>query len=159
MQKEFFNLSDEVCLYTTEMGISDITNWGWQFADNPSSATLRFVRGNKMKTVETLFDEFSAALQFPYYFGENWAAFNECIADLDWLPGKTYIIVITNSDQLFKEESLDELNILIECFEEAGKELKQEDKGFFVVFQYGENERNFKAKLKSITADFQEIHL
>lgn len=159
MQKEFFNLSDEVYLYLAEIGISDITNWGWQFARNHSSITLRFVRGSKMKTVETLFDEFSAALQFPYYFGENWGAFDECIADLDWLPGETYIVVITNSDQLFEQESLDELNILVECFKEAGKEFRQENKGFFVVFQYGENENNFKAKLKSVTTDFREIHL
>jgi RNAse (barnase) inhibitor barstar len=159
MQKEFFNLSDEAFLYLVEIGISDITNWGWQFAETHSSVTLRFVRGNKMKTVETLFDEFSAALQFPYYFGENWGAFDECIADLDWLPGETNIIVTTNSDQLFKEELLDELNILIDCFKRAGTDFKQENKGFFVVFQYNENKRDFKSKLNSITTDFQEIHL
>ena len=159
MQKKDFNLSDDGCLYVTEIGISEITNWGWHFADKNPSVTLRFVRGNKMKTVETLFDEFSAALQFPYYFGGNWGAFGECVADLDWLLGEACIVVITDSDQLFEDEPLDELNILIECFEEARKELKRENKSFFVIFHYGENKRNSKDKLKSIATDFQEIHL
>lgn len=39
-----------------------------------------------MRTVAQLNDEFSAALQFSAYFGENWPAFNECLKDLDWLP-------------------------------------------------------------------------
>jgi hypothetical protein len=29
--------------------------------------------------------EFAASFQFPYYFGENWPAFDECINDLSWL--------------------------------------------------------------------------
>jgi hypothetical protein len=48
--------------------------------------TVRTVRGSKMRTVERLFDELAAALQSPYYFGENWPAFDEYLADMDWLP-------------------------------------------------------------------------
>lgn len=56
--------------------------WGWREA----ALTIRAVRGRKMRTVHGLFDEMAAALQFPYYFEENWAAFDECLADMDWLP-------------------------------------------------------------------------
>jgi len=35
---------------------------------------VRLVRGHKSRAVDGLFDEFAAALQFPYYFGANWAA-------------------------------------------------------------------------------------
>jgi Barstar (barnase inhibitor) len=31
-------------------------------------------------------DEMAAALEFPYYFGGNRPAFNECTSDMDWLP-------------------------------------------------------------------------
>jgi hypothetical protein len=49
-----------------------------------------------MRTYESFFDEFGAALQFRWYFGENGNAFDECITDLSWLalgpPG--FVIVI-----------------------------------------------------------------
>lgn len=63
--------------------------------------TVRTVRGAKMRTDGQLFDEFAAALQFPYYFGENWAAFTECLAEpanLD--PAVGYVIVITSPEQV-----------------------------------------------------------
>ncbi|QIS02446.1 hypothetical protein F5X71_09020 [Nocardia brasiliensis] len=45
------------------------------------------VRGQRMRTTTELFAEFAAAFQFPWYFGQNWAAFDECMTDLDdWLP-------------------------------------------------------------------------
>jgi hypothetical protein len=44
------------------------------------------IRGAECRTEHDLFAEFSAALQFPRYFGWNWAAFEECVADLSWLP-------------------------------------------------------------------------
>lgn len=56
--------------------------------------TVRTVRGPKMGTVERLFDEVAAALQFPYYFGENWPAFDECLSDMDWLPMSVGVVVV-----------------------------------------------------------------
>lgn len=46
---------------------------------------VRSIRGHKCRTIDGMIDEFSSALQFPWYFGENWPAFDECICDLDWL--------------------------------------------------------------------------
>ncbi|NLE81469.1 MAG: barstar family protein [Rhodococcus sp.] len=40
------------------------------------------VRGPKMTTVAHLFDEVAAALQFPYYFGANKDAFDECLSEV-----------------------------------------------------------------------------
>jgi hypothetical protein len=47
-----------------------------------------------MRTVDALFDEMAAALQFPHYFGENWPALDECLSDLDWLPGGAGTVVL-----------------------------------------------------------------
>ena len=49
----------------------------WRLDGNGTSA--RILRGWKMRTVTKMFDEFGAAMQFPYYFGENWPAFDECL--------------------------------------------------------------------------------
>lgn len=77
---------------------------GWSEA----RLTARIVRGSKMRTPRGLFDEVAAALQFPHYFGENWDAFNECIADWDMLPaGEGYVIVITEPDQVLAETGKD----------------------------------------------------
>lgn len=61
---------------------------------------VRVVRGQKMHHYYSLFDEFAAALQFPWYFGENGNAFDECISDLSWIPTRVgYVIVITHSEE------------------------------------------------------------
>lgn len=57
-----------------------------------------------MRSIEKLFDEVSASLQFPYYFGENWAAFDECIADLSWLPADDYLICITAAEETLVDD-------------------------------------------------------
>ena len=52
---------------------------GWTRA-HPESDVLR-VRGNKSPDDAHFFDELAAALQFPYYFGQNWSAVRDCITD------------------------------------------------------------------------------
>lgn len=82
------------------------------------------VRGQKMRTVSALFDEFGAALQFPYYFGENWDAFDECLTDLDWLgyevPG--YVLVVTSADLALADAPAVEWTQLLALLDKAGKE-------------------------------------
>ena len=56
-----------------------------------------------MRTVQGVFDEFAAAFQFPYYFGENWPAFKECLTDLSWLPASAYVVCISKADQLLAD--------------------------------------------------------
>ncbi|RPF54151.1 barstar family protein [Aquisalibacillus elongatus] len=68
---------------------------------------IKEIDGKKCSNVEGLFDEFAIKLQFPTYFGENWAAFDECINDLEWLDGDGYILVISNFDELLTNSSQD----------------------------------------------------
>lgn len=49
-------------------------------------ALVRLVRGSRSATVPEFFNELSAALQFPLYFGHNWDAMDECLADMSWEP-------------------------------------------------------------------------
>jgi RNAse (barnase) inhibitor barstar len=66
--------------------------------------TCRVLRGAKMRSLQGLWDEFGAALQFPDYFGENWAALDECLTDLSWLPGSAYLLLITDAAEVLSNE-------------------------------------------------------
>lgn len=77
---------------------------GW--AD--SGLVVRVVRGRKMRTMQGLFDEFAAALQFPWYFGENADAFDDCLGDLGWLPSQAgYVLVISDPGEVLADATAD----------------------------------------------------
>ncbi|MBO0856706.1 MAG: barstar family protein [Nocardia sp.] len=82
----------------------------------PDGYVVRELRGAKMRTTDGLFDEFAAAFQFPYYFGDNRDAFDECLRDLDEFVGQApgYVAVVRDSDQLLAGQGED-----LEWFEAA----------------------------------------
>jgi hypothetical protein len=75
-----------------------------------------------MPTTEDMFNEFAAALQFPYYFGGNWAAFDECLRDLEWLPATGYVISIFDSADMLAKEEGSQLDSLLEELESVSVE-------------------------------------
>ena len=92
----------------------------WSLQRTPNSrAIVRVLRGSKARTADRLFDEFAAALQFPHYFGENWNALDECLNDLEWLPGDSYTLFFTHSRHVLDEESPGQLSLLMQILEGA----------------------------------------
>ena len=88
----------------------------------PSNFTVKIVAGAKCKTKAGLLAEFARALSFPDYFGHNWDALEECLADLDWLPARGYVIVVTDAEQvLTKLDDEDDYETFIEILSEAGE--------------------------------------
>jgi hypothetical protein len=80
------------------------------------------VRGRKMRTVDGVFDEMAAALQFPPYFGENWAAFDECLADMDWLPMNVgIVVVVVDSGDVLLDAADVELSVLVRAITHAAE--------------------------------------
>ena len=69
-----------------------------------SGAYVAHIRGKYCKTVEDFFREASSALRFPYYFGNNWAAFDECVTDLEWLSFSSLMIAVDDWDNIFNRE-------------------------------------------------------
>lgn len=102
-----FSVFSEPTFLVSTMSESELTNLIFAAAMSTQVPGLvpRVCRGRKMETVETLFDEFAAAFQFPYYFGENWAAFDECLADLDWLPADAYLVCVSSAEQILRDEA------------------------------------------------------
>lgn len=62
------------------------------------------IRGVKSQTEAAFFQEIGAALQLPYYFGDNWAALDECLNDMDWMPEGTLFLVVSDYGKLFAKE-------------------------------------------------------
>lgn len=92
-------------------------------SDWAAGASVRLVRGKKMRTRAALFDEFAAALQFPLYFGENWAAFDECLSEpsVDWQNG--LVIVIAGPELVLVDEPAEPLALLVKYLATASAEL------------------------------------
>lgn len=104
--------------FALRASIQDFT--GQLYAWSRAGLTVRVLRGRKMPTYDGLFDEFAAALQFPWYFGENGNAFDECITDLSWLPpGKGYVLAITDGSSVLKDTPDSGLSWLIGSLDRA----------------------------------------
>jgi hypothetical protein len=60
------------------------------------------LEGGTLVTKEALLMSVAAALRFPEHFASNWDAFDECIRDLEWLPGTGCALVIRESTLLWQ---------------------------------------------------------
>lgn len=170
MSKERLYLPSPPYLHVIGASISEITDFGWSLVKHdPLRVVVRFLRGAKMRSLSSLYDEFAAALQFPYYFGENWNAFDECITDLEWIPGDVYVLIITDSQNMLAGES-DQLEALTTLLAEAGREWsrpvanshlwKRPAVAFHVIFQCDESEKQaVLSRLENVGASFQEMFI
>jgi hypothetical protein len=171
MSGEELYLADAPYLYVLEASVSEATDFAWSLArDTAPRVVVRFLRGRKMTKLGSLFDEFAAALQFPYYFGENWNAFYECITDLEWLPGGAYVLVITEAKALLSGENEEQLDGLVGILHAAGDEWSRPVEtseawarppvAFHVIFQCDKADKaEMKSRLESVKASFREMHL
>jgi hypothetical protein len=131
--------------------------WSWQRTD-AKRVVVRALRGHKMRKTAGLFDECAAALQFPYYFGENWDALDECLGDLEWLEADAYVIVITTAQHVLDCEPPEELQLFLNLLENTarewadpnGRDSKHAPKPFHVVLQCSEEDAPaVRARLKA----------
>ncbi|MEV6237786.1 barstar family protein [Lentzea sp. NPDC051838] len=86
------------------------------------SAVVRRIRGTRCRTVDGWFDELSAALQFPSYFGSNWPALEDMLTDLSWLPADGYLLVFEDAEDLLADELPEALTLALTILGEAAEE-------------------------------------
>lgn len=116
----------------------------------PSGFVVRQIHGKKCTTPSGVFSEFSRALGFPDYFGHNWDGLEECLADLEWLPAKGYIVLVTDAQCVIPDDE-EEYETLLEVLSDAGEAWSQGHTGdgrrapFHVLFAVSPEE---KAKRK-----------
>ncbi len=83
------------------------------------NCTARIIRGSRCCTVKALFDEISAALQFPPYFGHNWDALADCLSDLRWLEGSHLILGIHDAASLLDHDSSEARQVFADVVSQA----------------------------------------
>jgi hypothetical protein len=84
--------------------------------------TVRAVRGDKMRSVSAVFDEFAAAWQFPLYFGQNKDAFADCMGNLPQPPGRGFVVLIVKPDEVLADAPARELEWLVRALNSAADE-------------------------------------
>lgn len=80
--------------------------------------------GRLLHDKATLLTELGRVLDFPDYYGANWDALEECLADLSWHEGALQLL-ITHADALTD----DLLENLIEIFLQAARAWAPEGRG------------------------------
>jgi RNAse (barnase) inhibitor barstar len=61
----------------------------------------------------------AVALDFPQWFGRNWDAFFDCLADLSWLPGDSHVLVLLNAVDL-QGHAPESFDTAVSLMQEAG---------------------------------------
>ena len=77
-------------------------------------------------------ERIGTALKFPSWFGRNWDALADCLADMSWWPAAGYLVLIEHPDawRVAEPESFD---TLLEIIEEASQAWAEERKPFWAL--------------------------
>lgn len=86
----------------------------------PAGFLVKVVHGNKCRDSARLFAELAEAMEFPDYFGHNWDALEECLADLEWLPAKGYVLVFTDAEQILSDDE-EAFSLFVEVLNDAAE--------------------------------------
>lgn len=82
---------------------------------------------------DALLGRISAALQFPSWFGRNWDALEDCLADLSWSKARGHVLLLENSEAL----SAADRGSLTEILGMAASHWRGKNRSFFAVFVAG----------------------
>jgi hypothetical protein len=156
-------------IYIVAMDIFRFTNLYYQLPDRYPGLVHRIVRGKKSQTVTACFDETAAALQFPYYFGENWPAFDECLSDLEWMRGSAYLVMISDATEFLASAEPEDFRIWVQTILNANvgwltpnEYIPRERKPtpFHVLFQCtSSNLAEFSRRLTEAGGEFEILQL
>jgi len=76
---------------------------------------------NKDALLETL----GRAMRFPEWFGHNWDALMDCLADLGWIPAEGYVVILEHCDGIHGRAEADFVQML-QVFENAANEWREQ---------------------------------
>lgn len=72
------------------------------------------------------------ALRFPEWFGHNWDALADCLADMGWMPATGYVIILDRCDGIHaRAES--EFVTLMQVFQDAAQTWREDGVPFWCL--------------------------
>jgi hypothetical protein len=71
----------------------------------PRGFVVRTLDGRRCRTKRALLAELARALGLPPHFGRTWDALEDCLTDLDWLPGTGYRLVVHAAHRLLARDA------------------------------------------------------
>ena len=80
-----------------------------------------------------LLERLARALEFPRWFGGNWDALEDCLADLSWSAAAGHVLLIEGATEL----QADERGILADILASAAASWAERKRPFFAVFLDG----------------------
>lgn len=75
---------------------------------------------------------FAKALQFPEWFGGNWDALADCLADMSWRPAAGYLLLLEHAAG-WREAEPEEFDTALEIIEEAAQGWAVQHKPFWAL--------------------------
>jgi hypothetical protein len=79
---------------------------------------------------EALLARLAQALGFPDWFGGNWDALEDCLADLSWRAGAGHVFLLERHGEL----DLDDVGVLVDVLAAAAEHWAGRGRPFFAVF-------------------------
>ncbi|MDP1652897.1 MAG: barstar family protein [Rhodocyclaceae bacterium] len=70
------------------------------------------------------------AMAFPEWFGTNWDALLDCLADLNWRPAEGYVVILEHCDGIHGHAEADFVQTL-QVFENAASEWREQGVAFW----------------------------
>lgn len=82
--------------------------------------------GDKQEMLEAI----GKAMAFPEWFGHNWDALLDCLADLGWQPAEGYVVILEHCDGIHGRAEADFVQTL-QVFEAAANEWREQGIAFW----------------------------
>jgi hypothetical protein len=100
------------------------------------------VDGSRVRDKAQFLEECERSYRFPAYFGHNWDALADCLADLQWLPPPEPgtaggILTVFEDSLVFAQADLDAYSIALEVWEEAAEAWRRIGVPFTVLVRPG----------------------
>jgi RNAse (barnase) inhibitor barstar len=81
---------------------------------------------------EQMLDVVGRALRFPEWFGHNWDALADCLADMGWLPAEGYVVILDHCDGIHGRAEADFVT-LMQVFQDAAEAWREDGVPFWCL--------------------------